>query len=248
MKFQYSHGSGILMSNSDDDMVICGHCKNQCEVPKEFGLGHVINDFFVQDLLGSGAIRNVYVTDQFSLDRQVALKILHGEFVNDHKFQEDFTGEARSVANLNNIIQAYNLGGEDGIPYFAMDLVEVLDLNSVLKRKGSIVEFYGIDIVMDTAKDLSYAWDKSRLVYRDIKPENIMVALDGICKVMDLGLSQRAGENFDDEDQISGTPQFISPEQVLGIDIDLRTDFYCLGATLFPLTAGRFVFEADSLP
>lgn len=207
-KFQCSHCGGILMSSYEDEIVICGHCENQCEVPTEIGPGLVIDDFLIQDLLGSGGMGNVYVAYQFSLDRQVALKILHSEFVENPKFQEDFIREARSVASLNhvNIIQAYKVGVEEGILYFAMELVEGLDLSSVLKREGSIIELYGIDIALDTTNALGYAWERSRLVHRDIKPENIMVASDGTCKVMDLGLSQRAGDNYDDEDQISGTP------------------------------------------
>jgi serine/threonine protein kinase len=250
VKFQCPHCSGILIADYGDEAVMCGHCEGACEVPQEFGPGVVIDDFLMESLLGSGGMGNVYIAYQFSLDRQVALKILHPQFLEDEKFQIDFINEARSVASLNhlNIVQAYKVGTENGVLFFAMELVEGLDLSSVLKREGSIIESYAIDIAIDTANALGYAWNKSRLVHRDIKPENIMIASDGTCKVMDLGLSLRGDVNTDeDDDTIAGTPQYISPEQVLGTDVDIRSDFYCLGATLFHLITGRFVFEADNL-
>ena len=129
-----------------------------------------------------------------------------------------------------------------------MEKVEGQTLQSVLEEKGKLKESEVYSIAIDVVTALGYAWDKSKLVHRDIKPENIMLTDEGIAKVMDLGLSLRVGSKVeDDDDNISGTPQYISPEQITGAEVDIRTDFYSLGATLFHLLTGRFVFETKSL-
>lgn len=244
-KFQCQHCHGIVETEFDDDYVICGHCESACQVPKEFGPGVVIDDFVVAKLLGEGGMGNVYLAHQFSLDRKVALKILKDDFLKDPKFKEEFIYEARNVACLNhpNIIQAYKVGEEDGMVFFAMEYVEGRNLQDLLKEEGAITEKLALSVAMEIVSALGYGWDSRKLVHRDIKPENIMIASDGTAKLMDLGLSLRDGDDKDDGDTISGTPQYISPEQILGTEIDIRADFYCLGATLYHLVSGKLPFE-----
>ena len=229
---------------------MCGLCNTACHVPKGLQHGVVIDAFVIEKLLGTGGMGNVYLAHQVSLDREVALKILHPQFLEDQKFLEEFVYEARSVASLNhpNIVQAYKVGEENGALFFAMEIVDGHNLNDILNKEGHITEKFAVDIAIEVTNALGYAWEKRQLVHRDIKPENIMITQDGHAKVMDLGLSRRDGDNFDDGDTISGTPQYISPEQILGTEIDIRSDFYSLGATLFHLVTGRFVFEAPQLP
>jgi len=244
-KFQCQHCKGIVETEFDDEYVICGHCESACLVPKEFGPGVVIDDFVVVKLLGEGGMGNVYLAHQFSLDRKVALKILKDDFLKDPKFKDEFIYEARSVACLNhpNIIQAYKVGEEDGLVFFAMEYVEGRNLKDILKEEGAINEKLAISIAMEIVAALGYGWKLRKLVHRDIKPENIMMTLDGTAKLMDLGLSLRDGDDKDEGDMIAGTPQYISPEQILGTEMDIRGDFYCLGATLYHLVAGALPFE-----
>ena len=246
-KFQCPHCKGIVVTELRDEYVICGHCSSACQVPEDFAPGTVIDDFVVVKLLGEGGMGNVYLAHQFSLDRKVALKILKDDFMRDPKFRQEFIYEARSVACLNhpNIIQAYKVGEENNVVFFAMEYVEGRNLKDILKEDGSISEKLVLSIAIEIVSALGYAWNLRKLVHRDIKPENIMMANDGTAKLMDLGLSLRDGDNKDDGDTISGTPQYISPEQILGTDMDIRGDFYCLGATLYHLVSGKLPFEGS---
>lgn len=245
IKFQCEHCNGIVATDFGDPMVICGHCENTCTVPQEFGPRMVVDDFGIIRLAGQGGMGDVYLAHQFSLDRTVALKILKEQFSSDMKFMEEFVREARSVASLNhpNIIQAYKVGEDGGLFFFAMEYVEGKTLAQFMKAQGVLDQELAIDVALEMTRALGYAWDQCKMVHRDIKPENIMVTEDGTAKLMDMGLSRKAEDTADDSDVISGTPQYISPEQIVGNEMDIRGDFYSLGATLYHLMTGRFVFE-----
>lgn len=245
IKFQCEHCNGIVATDFGDPMVICGHCENACTVPQEFGPRIVVDDFGIIRLAGQGGMGDVYLAHQFSLDRTVALKILKEQFSSDMKFMEEFVREARSVASLNhpNIIQAYKVGEDGGLFFFAMEYVEGKTLAQFMKEQGVLDQELAIDVALEMTRALGYAWDQCKMVHRDIKPENIMVTEDGTAKLMDMGLSRKAEDTVDDSDVISGTPQYISPEQIVGNEMDIRGDFYSLGATLYHLMTGRFVFE-----
>ncbi|MCM8541143.1 MAG: protein kinase [Lentisphaeraceae bacterium] len=234
-----------MATEFNDEMVLCGHCNTACKVPQTFGPGIVIDDFALIQLAGQGGMGDVYLSHQFSLDRTVALKILKQQFAQDVKFMEEFVREARSVASLNhpNIIQAYKVGEDSGYFFFAMEFVEGRTLADIMKDEGVLDQAIAIEVMLEMTRALGYAWDQCKLVHRDIKPENIMVTNDGTSKLMDMGLSRKAEDTADDSDTISGTPQYISPEQIVGNEMDIRGDFYSLGATMFHLLTGRFVFE-----
>jgi eukaryotic-like serine/threonine-protein kinase len=155
-KFQCQNCGGIVATDFDDELVSCGHCESACRVPTEFGPGVVIDDFAIVQLVGQGGMGNVYLAHQFSLDRQVALKILKSKYLEDPKFKEEFINEARSVASLNhpNIIRAFKVGFEDGRLFFAMEFVEGQNLNDILKQEGAIDQERVIDIAIDTVEAL----------------------------------------------------------------------------------------------
>ena len=247
MKFLCKECKGINEVDFDDQFINCGHCNAVCKVPEPLTEGVVIDDFLILKLLGNGGVGNVFLAHDFPLDRKIALKILHEEICQDEKFNTDFVREARSVASLNhnNIIQAYKVGEDEGRLFFAMEFVEGQNLLDMLRNEGSLDEMLVLDVAYDISLALGYAWDKRELVHRDIKPENIMISDQGVTKLMDLGLSCQANEMVDDGDKISGTPQYISPEQILGYEIDIRTDFYCLGGSLYHMLAGQFPFDGN---
>ena len=248
MKFQCNSCKGIVVVDFEGDTVGCGTCGAVCKVPAPMSEGVVIDDFLIVRKLGSGGMGDVYLAHEFSLDRKVALKILKDSISKNDEVSDSFIKEARSVASLNhpNIIQAHKVGFDDGVLFFAMEYVQGQNLQDILKSDGMMEELQVLTIASEVVTALGYAWEKRQLIHRDIKPENIMISNeDGRTKLMDLGLSCHAGEEDGEGDQISGTPQYISPEQIMGTDIDVRTDFYCLGATLYHLLSGQFPFRGN---
>ena len=246
-KFQCANCNRIIENGFEESTVICGNCKSPCTMPDDFGPGVVIDDYLILKLLGEGGMGNVYLAHEFSLDRQVALKILKDSYMSNVEHKIEFINEARSVASLNdpNIIQAYKVGEEDGIVFFVSEFVEGKTLKKILEESGPMDVKDLLPIAIDVVSALGYAWNTRKLVHRDIKPENIMVNTKGVSKLMDLGLSLREGSDVDEGDQIKGTPQYISPDQILGTELDNRTDFYCLGVTLYQLISGKLPFEGN---
>ena len=144
-------------------------------------------------------------------------------------------------------MQAYAVGDDDGIFYFAMELVDGETMSSILKQKKVIPVNQAVDIVRQIAEALDYAWQEEKLVHRDIKPDNIMLTSSGRAKLADLGLAKVGNETGStDGEEVMGTPQYISPEQLTGDELDNRTDIYCLGATFYHLLTGRFPYEGGT--
>ena len=246
IKFQCESCHGIVLADLEDEMVNCGHCNAILDVPHKLGPGVVVDDFVLLKKIGIGGMGTVYLAHQFSLERECALKILMDHYVED-KYKNDFVIEARSVAKLNhlNIIKAYKVGVDNGVFFFAMELIEGDNLKDILRKKKTLSQEYVVRIAIEIVRALGYAWKEAKLVHRDIKPDNIMIAKDGTSKLMDLGLCRPANETEEDSDIVSGTPQYISPEQILGNTLDIRSDFYSLGATMYHLLTGKFIFNGS---
>ncbi len=233
--------------------VVCQHCKTPTLSPESaFGSGMAIGDFIIIKQLGSGGAGVVYLAHQISLDRPAALKILRNTKpdATDDPVQ-DLIREARSAGKLNhpNIVQAYAVGEDGGIFYFAMEYIDGETMKSVLKREGTMDARRAASIIKQIADALQFAWDKQKLTHRDIKPDNIMLTTSNQAKLADLGLSRRAGEHIeeDDSDEVMGTPQYISPEQLTGAPVDTRSDIYSLGATFYQFVTGRFPYEGPDV-
>ena len=237
----------------DGGTVKCPDCGTEITTPKQFpGPGNVVGDFLIEKLLNSGGMGRVFVARQLSLDRQVALKVLQGEYTNDKEYVDSLFREARAAAKINhpNIVQAYAVGQDDGVFYFAMELVRGDTMKAVLKRKGVIPFAQAAAVIRDIAKALDVAWREQKLVHQDIKPDNIMLDnTSGMAKLADLGLAKTGNMDSpetEDSDEVLGTPQYISPEQLTGVPTDVRSDIYSLGATFFQFVTGRFPYIADS--
>ena len=229
----------------------CGHCSEVVTVPdSRTSSGAVIADFIFQRELGHGGMGVVYLVHQISLDRQVALKVLAQQFANDPDFIVGFIEEARAAAKLNhpNVVQAYAVGEDNGIFYFAMENVEGETMKERLVREKVIPLDKAAMAIEQIAVALDYAWKVAKLIHRDIKPDNIMITKEGVAKLADLGLARVVVEDVVEvgSDTIMGTPQYISPEHLLGAPMDVRSDIYSLGATFYHLITGRFAFEGKS--
>ncbi len=249
MRFQCPFCRGVVSADNKQmgQDVQCGHCDEIVSVPNaRLATGAVIGDFALLEELGRGGMGVVYLAHQISLDRPAALKILQDSYANNAEFVVNFIKEARSAAKLNHphIVQAYAVGEDEGIFYYAMEYINGDTMKDVLKRDKIIPIDKAVTIIQQIAEALDCAWKEQKLIHRDIKPDNIILAKNNRAKLADLGLSRVAGDIDDEnEDEIMGTPQYISPEHLTGAPMDVRSDIYSLGATFYQFVTGRFPYE-----
>jgi serine/threonine protein kinase len=204
-----------------------------------------LGGFAIREKIGEGGMGVVYRARQTSLDRVVALKILHPRLAADKNYIESFRREAQAAARLlhPNIIPVYDAGEADGLYYYAMEFVHGRTLYRWVQKQGHLAEKTVLDIAYCVAHGLKYAWDKERLIHCDVKPENIMVDSDGQVKICDLGLAKKFGEAAGVGGQIFGTPQYVSPEQARGNRVmDQRSDIYSLGMSMWYALTGKIPF------
>ena len=226
----------------------CPGCGRQTFVPaSRFEPGCVIDDFVIGEKLGSGSIGTVYKALQYSLEREVALKILSPELTN-LKAATEFLREARAAAKIThvNLVQAYAVGEDNGTFFMAMNYINGESLKARIQREGRIAVDEALHIVQQVAEALHYAWHEAKMIHRDVKPDNIMITTEGIVKLTDLGLAIKHTEWTEDMD-ISGTPSYMSPEQFAGEQLDPRSDIYSLGITLYQMLAGVLPFDAETI-
>lgn len=228
--------------------IVCPACGKTVAIPAtRFDNGCIIGDFIIQSRIGAGAAGTVFLAQQISLEREVALKVLSHKNMTE-KGVATFLNEARAAAKLShvNLVQSYAVGEDDGYSYMAMTYIKGETLKSRLKRDKRIPIDEALHIVQQVAEALCYAWNESRLIHRDVKPDNIMITDDGIVKLTDLGLAMNQKDWSEDMD-ISGSPSYMSPEQFAGEPLDTRSDIYSLGVTLYQMITGSLPFRAVSI-
>ncbi|HEY2826688.1 MAG TPA: serine/threonine-protein kinase, partial [Pirellulales bacterium] len=213
--------------------------------------GRQLGDYRLLRHLGRGAMADVYLAEQGSLRRQVALKILKRELADDHTYVRRFHMEAQAAASLvqANIVQIYEVGCIDGWHYIAQEYVDGQNLSQYITRSGSPPLKMAIAIMRQVSAALCKAAERG-IVHRDIKPENIMLARSGEVKVADFGLARiGGGEESLKLTQVGitmGTPLYMSPEQVEGRPLDPRSDIYSLGVTCYQMLAGQPPFRGET--
>ena len=204
--------------------------------------------------LGRGGTAIVYRARQLSTGREVAVKVLDADFVRTSEDVDRFLNEAKAAARFRhrNIVRVYDVGQEQGVYYFVMELVEGYTFAHYLRRKGQVAVGDVLIILEAVCAALQYAWQKFRVVHCDLKPDNLMVDADGTVKLMDLGISRSLltaarGSGADAAGEIMGTPAYISPDQVYDLpDLDCRADIYALGATAYHLLTGSALFPGKT--
>jgi len=211
----------------------------------------MLGDFRILRRLGRGGMAEVYLAEQTQLKRNVAVKVLHKERVSDETYLKRFKTEAMAAGSLShpNIIQVLTIGEQDGIQYIAQEYVPGMNLREYLARKGPPELALAVRIIRQVASALQAAHNAG-IVHRDIKPENIMLTRKGEVKVADFGLAQltQGGErvNLTQDGITMGTPLYMSPEQVNGSKLDLRTDIYSLGVTCYHMLSGAPPFRGET--
>ena len=217
----------------------------------------VARKFKIEKLLGVGGMGKVYKACQLSLDKTVVVKVLHDQFRDDPQLVQRFQREAKAASRLNhpNSIQILDFGqDESGVVFMAMEFLHGQDLFSLLKKEGPLPGQRLARIMIQAASALAEA-HAQKVVHRDLKPENIMIedrrgqrdfvkVLDfGIAKLQDPGEGQKA---LTQAGMVCGTPEYMSPEQARGLNIDSRSDIYSLGIVMYQLTVGELPFVSDT--
>jgi len=212
--------------------------------------GTKLGDFEVKRLLGRGGMGQVYLATQISLNRPVALKVLHPHYLSKPIYLSRFEAEATAVAKLNhpNIVHVYTLGYVDGVRYIAMEYVEGTNLREYINKKGALELPLALSIMRQAGQAIGAAGEVG-LVHRDIKPENLLLTRKGRAKVADFGLCRDLGADrlhITQPGTTMGTPLYMSPEQAQGKPLDHRSDLYSLGVTFYHMLSGEPPFRADS--
>jgi serine/threonine-protein kinase len=199
--------------------------------------------------LGRGGMGVVYKAHEESLNRFVAIKVLGEHLTEDPSYVERFVREAQSAARLNhpNIVQIYAISEDAGRHFFVMEYVTGQSLQKILRSRGPLDAIQTARIALQAASGLRAAHEQG-IIHRDIKPANLILDDRGLIKIADFGLALMGGaaSRLTATGMFMGTPGYLSPEQCLDQDIDLRTDIYSLGVTLFETLTGKAPFTGDS--
>ena len=206
--------------------------------------------------LGRGAMGVTYKAFDIDLHCPVTLKVISERYLGDESARLRFLREARSAARLrhSNVASVLHLGRTGSSYFYAMEFVEGETLENLIKRSGRVEVKLALEIATQVAAGLA-AIHKQKLVHRDIKPSNIMVSLeeegDVTGKIIDLGLAKAVDESASEvrissPGSFAGTPEFASPEQFAGVQVDIRSDLYSLGVTLWVMVTGQTPFRGTS--
>ncbi|RMG38177.1 MAG: serine/threonine protein kinase, partial [Planctomycetota bacterium] len=213
--------------------------------------GFYIGKYRLLDLLGRGGMGKVYLAEQITMQRVVAVKVVRPRAASDRVNLARFVREARAVAQLRhpNVVQAYDFDAYGGVPYIVMEYIEGLNCDEILLHFGPVPYPQACDFIMQAAEGLQHAHELG-LVHRDIKPGNLIVESTGTLKILDLGLVTCLGPEdgqLTKRDEHVGTADYLAPEQGLDSrDVDIRADIYSLGCTMYHLLAGHPVFPDRS--
>jgi serine/threonine protein kinase len=208
-----------------------------------------LGEFHLLRHLGSGGMADVFLAEQTSLQRYVAVKVMKPGLM-AHSGQDmlaRFKQEAMMAAGLNhpNIVQVYTIGQEDGLHYIAQEFVQGSDLATLIRERGKLDLTSVLHVMRQVAAALK-ASGKAGIVHRDIKPENILVTKKGEVKVADFGLAQLGESGEQGSGVTMGTPLYMSPEQVSGRELDPRSDVYSFGVTCYQLLCGEPPFRGTT--
>jgi serine/threonine protein kinase/HAMP domain-containing protein len=228
---------------------------------REFVKPRILGRYRILEEVGRGSTAFVYRSLDPQLDRFLAIKMLRPHLAQNKSFREAFVRESRLAAQLShlNIVTIYDVGITDEIPYIAMEMLEGVTLDKILKSKHKLDLKTALNIAGQMTLALDYAHQQG-LVHKDIKPANILILRDKkTAKLTDFGIAQaidnlnsERGEELNTQKKprrkkVIGTPEYMSPEQVMGDALDHRTDLYSMGVLLFRMISGMPPFVADEL-
>jgi len=227
--------------------------------PKSGGdplVGRVIADrYLILARLGEGGMGRVYLAEHVKMNRQCAIKVMNPSLVSDSESSQRFAREASNAARIlhPNVAAVFDYGEADKVVYLVMEYVDGESLSSILQKDGALDPRRAIDLARQVADGLHAAHELG-IVHRDLKPDNVIVTRNRagkeIAKVVDFGIAKAMNDSKEDaltkSGLVIGTPEYMSPEQLLGDPVDARTDVYALGCILFQSLTGNAAFAADT--
>ena len=210
-------------------------------------IGMMIGDRYeILEKIGTGGMSDVYKAKCHKLNRFVAIKVLKQEFYENANFVSKFRTEAQAAAGLMhpNIVNVYDVGEENGIYYFVMEMVEGITLKKYIEKKARLSVKEAISIAIQVSMGIEAAHN-NHIIHRDIKPQNIMISKEGKVKVTDFGIAKAATSNTITSN-VMGSVHYTSPEQARGGYSDEKSDIYSLGITMFEMLTGRVPFNGET--
>jgi serine/threonine protein kinase/tetratricopeptide (TPR) repeat protein len=249
-------------SNNPETATFCANCGTQLpsiedievtetiEAPKEeLTRGTTFaGRYEIIEELGKGGMGRVYRVEDKKLEQEVALKLIKPEIAKDKKTVERFRNELKLARNIRhkNVCGMFDLGEEKGTHYITMEFVPGEDLRSLIRRIGQLPIGKSLSIAKQICEGLAEAHRLS-VVHRDLKSNNIMIDKEGNVRIMDFGIARSLeAKGITGSGVMIGTPEYMSPEQVEGKEVDQRSDIYSLGIIFYEMLTGRVPFEGDT--
>lgn len=213
-------------------------------------VGKYLGGYVLEEEIGRGSTGVVYRAKQVALGRDVAIKIFPRAFAPNSSFIARFVNEAQIIAKLShpNIVHIHNAGQQDDILYFVMEWIAGPTIGSLLRLDGSLPQHLSVEYVAQAADALDAAYQECGVIHRDIKPEHLMLDRWGRLKVLDFGQARASDlPPITPATALADKLSYASPEQILGQELDHRSDIYGLGVVLYEMVTGHRPFSGSSL-
>ena len=202
----------------------------------------------IQKRIGVGGMADVYKAIDVIESREVAVKILKNEFINNDEFLQRFKNESKAVSMLShpNIVKVLDVGFNEDVRFIVMEYIDGITLKDYIEREKKLTWKEASHLIVQILRALQHAHDRG-IIHRDIKPQNIMMFEDGTIKVMDFGIAKFTYEmGITATAQTIGSVHYISPEQACGKTTDGKSDIYSVGIILYEMLTGQKPFDTDN--